>query len=155
MLRATNSPILRSTFWLNIQLLLQCTDTAADRCTGRQQCRCIVIKAVFTVKKYSCGWANLSPETCRVELKKINKGKSCCSLLVIYIVVLEWWAATQTSRFHKNSYCHKSPTGIKESEDGVQTSTAQRLPRQSLKCNAIQRRGRTGQGVQRTSEDLR
>ena len=34
MFRATNSPILRSTFWLYIQLLVQFTDTAADRCHG-------------------------------------------------------------------------------------------------------------------------
>ena len=32
MFRATNSPILRSTFRLHIQLLVQYTDTAADRC---------------------------------------------------------------------------------------------------------------------------
>jgi len=31
MFRATNSPIFRSTFWLYIQLLVQCTDIAADR----------------------------------------------------------------------------------------------------------------------------
>ena len=31
MFRATNSPNLRSSFWLYIQLLLQCTDTASDR----------------------------------------------------------------------------------------------------------------------------
>ena len=47
MFRATNSPILRSTFGLYTQLLVQCTDTAADR----QQCRCIVSKAVYTIKK--------------------------------------------------------------------------------------------------------
>jgi len=35
MFRAKNSPILRSTFWLYIQLLVQCTDTAADRCILR------------------------------------------------------------------------------------------------------------------------
>ena len=36
MFRAINSPILRSTFELLmcIQLLVQCTDTAADRCHG-------------------------------------------------------------------------------------------------------------------------
>jgi len=34
MFRVTNSPILRSTFWLYIQLLVQCTDTASDRCHG-------------------------------------------------------------------------------------------------------------------------
>jgi len=31
MFREKNSPILRSTFWLYVQLLVQCTDTAADR----------------------------------------------------------------------------------------------------------------------------
>jgi hypothetical protein len=77
MSRATNSPIHRSTFWLYIQLLVQCTDTAADRC--------IVPKAVYTVKKCSWGWENLSPET---WFKKINKWKSCCILLVAYIVLL-------------------------------------------------------------------
>jgi len=30
MFRATNSPILRITFWLYVQLWVQCTDTAAD-----------------------------------------------------------------------------------------------------------------------------
>ena len=88
MFRATNLPILRSTFWLYIQLLVQCT--------GRQQCRCIVPKVVYTVKKCSWGWANLSPETCTAELKKIKKRKSCCILLVIYIVVLKWYTVTQT-----------------------------------------------------------
>ena len=34
MFRATNSPILRSTFWLYIQLLVQFTDIAADRWQG-------------------------------------------------------------------------------------------------------------------------
>jgi len=32
--RATNPPIFRSTFWLYIQLLVQCTDSFADRCHG-------------------------------------------------------------------------------------------------------------------------
>jgi len=34
MFRVTNSPIFRSTFWLYIQLLVQCTDIAADRWQG-------------------------------------------------------------------------------------------------------------------------
>jgi len=32
--RATNSPFLRCTFWVYIQLLVQCTDSAADWCHG-------------------------------------------------------------------------------------------------------------------------
>jgi len=39
-----------------------------NRGTGRQQCRCIVPKAVYMVKKCSWRWANLSPETCRADL---------------------------------------------------------------------------------------
>ena len=69
--RGTNSSILRSTFWLCIQLLVQCT--------GRQQCRCIVPKAVYTVKKCSWGWANLSPETCRADLKRLINEKVVAS----------------------------------------------------------------------------
>jgi hypothetical protein len=42
MFLATNSPILRSTFLLYIQLLVQCIDTAADRC--------VVPKAVYKSK---------------------------------------------------------------------------------------------------------
>ena len=83
MFRATNSPILRSTFWLNIQLLVQCTDIVA----GRQKYRCIVPKAVYTVKKCSWGWSSLSPETCRADSKRSING-ICCILLVAYIVVL-------------------------------------------------------------------
>jgi len=77
MFRATNSPILRSTFWLYIQLLVQFTDTAADRsgATGRQHYRCIVPKPVYTVKKCSWEWAYLSPETCRADLKRLINEK--------------------------------------------------------------------------------
>ena len=55
--------------------------------TGRQQCRRIVPKAVYRVKNCSLGWTNFSPETCRVELKRLLNEKSCCILLVIYIVL--------------------------------------------------------------------
>ena len=85
MFRATNSPILRSSFWLYIQFLVQCTDTAADR----QQCRCIVPKAVYTVKKSSWGWANLSPETRRAELKRLINEKvvASCWFLTSYTLL--------------------------------------------------------------------
>ena len=107
MFRATNSPIIRSTFWLHIQLLynaptLLSTGVAVEmerhfhlnRGTGRQNCWCIVPNAVYRVKKWSRGWANLSPETCRAELKRLIKWKSCCILLVVYIVVLVMHAHT-------------------------------------------------------------
>ena len=68
MFRATNSSILRSTFWVYIQLLVPCTVTAADRCHGWAG-NCIVTKAVYTVKRCSWGWANLSAEKCWSDLK--------------------------------------------------------------------------------------
>jgi len=59
MFRATNSPILRSTFWLYIQLLVQSTDIAADRwqcCHRSQQYQCIVQKAVQGYSKWLSGF---------------------------------------------------------------------------------------------------
>ena len=94
MFRATNSLILRTTFWLYIQMELT---FRLNRGTGRQECRCIVPKAVYTVLKYSWGWANLSPETCTADLKTTNKRKSCCISLVAYIAVLEIQGHTNTT----------------------------------------------------------
>ena len=61
MFRATNSPIIRSTlfyciygFWYNTTTLLPTGATVEmelNHGTGRQQCRCIVPKAVNTLKK--------------------------------------------------------------------------------------------------------
>ena len=44
-------------------------------------------KAVYTVKKCSRGWASLSPETCRADLKRSING-ICCIFLVAYVVIL-------------------------------------------------------------------
>jgi hypothetical protein len=65
-------------FWYNAPTLLL---------TGRQQCRCIVPKTVYTAKRCSWGWVNLSPETCRADLKRSING-ICCILLVANFVVL-------------------------------------------------------------------
>jgi hypothetical protein len=43
--------------------------------TGLQQCLYIVLKAVYTVKNCSLGWANLSLETCRAETKRLINEK--------------------------------------------------------------------------------
>ena len=83
MIRATNSPILRSTFWLYIQHLVQCTDTAAHR----QQCRCIVPKAVYSQKEL-LRMGEFVARNIWSWFKKTNKRKSCCISLVAYIVVL-------------------------------------------------------------------
>ena len=68
-------------FWLYIQILVQCTDIAADRwpvhCT----------KICIYSQKCSWGWAILSPETCVADLKRSING-NCCILLIAYIVIL-------------------------------------------------------------------
>ena len=58
--------------------------------TCNVHCRCIVPKAVYTVKKCSYGWANLSPETCRAELKRLINEKvvgSCWLFTSLYYIV--------------------------------------------------------------------
>ena len=69
-------------FWYNAPTLLQTGATVEmkrqfhlNRGTGRQQCRCTVPKVVYTVKKCSLGLENLSPETCRADLKRLIKEK--------------------------------------------------------------------------------
>jgi len=70
-------------FWPYIQLLVQwpCHRSPAIsvHCT----------KAVYTVKKCSWGWANLSPETCRADLNRSIKRSinGICCILVSYIIV--------------------------------------------------------------------
>ena len=99
-IRATNSPILRSTLWLPIQLLVQCTDTAADQCHDwygtplssiltvapvgssigslhqmlYMQSKMLLRMGEFVVRNI-LGW-----------FKKVNKRQSCCILLVVYNV---------------------------------------------------------------------
>ena len=91
MFRATNSPILRSTFLTAYTVF---GTMHRHGCLPVSQWHpsaaswCIVPKAVYIVKKCSWGWANLSPETCRADLKNNNRRKSCCILLVAYIVVV-------------------------------------------------------------------
>ena len=95
MFPATNSPILGAlfdcihSFWYNAPILLP---------TDRQQCQFIVPKAVYTVKKCSWGWASLSPETCKADLKRSIDG-ICCFLLVAYIVVLMMHGLTNINGF--------------------------------------------------------
>jgi len=63
MFRAANSPIFRSTFWLNIQLLVQWTDTDAYRCHGWEG------TDVPSQPWHRCcfRWAGSTPETCRAN----------------------------------------------------------------------------------------
>ena len=74
--------------WYNTPILLPTGDKVF---TGRQQYRCIVPKAVYTIKKCSWEWASLSPETCRADSNRsIQRSINgiCCIFLVAYIVVL-------------------------------------------------------------------
>ena len=98
--RATKSPILRSTFfyiysfWYNAPTLLPTGGT------GRQQCRCIAPKSVYTVKKCSWGWAHFSPETLRADLKRLINEKlvAACWLLTSF-----WsWISSGTPNFQNH-----------------------------------------------------
>jgi hypothetical protein len=113
--RATNSPILGSTFWLQTQLLVKCTDTAADWCHGwdgtsvpsqlwhwsaavsvhcTKSCVCsqkVLLRIGEFVARNMWGW-----------IKKINKQKSCCILLVVYIVELHCGLTVKTDNFMQN-----------------------------------------------------
>ena len=83
MFRATNSPILRSSFFYCIYSFWYNAPTVAGRCHGRngvpsqpwhrsaaESVYCTK-SCIYSKKKCSWGWVNLSPETCRVDLKWI------------------------------------------------------------------------------------
>ena len=102
MFRATNSPILRSTFWLYIQLLVQCTDTAADRChsatvTPVGSSVGALCQNLYTQSKYAPDAGRI----CRSKhvgliLKRLLNEKvvaSCWLLTSLY----KWSTVTQTS----------------------------------------------------------
>ena len=93
MFLATNSTILRSTFSLYIPILY---DSPTLLQTGWQKCRWIVPKGVYS-RKVLLRMGEFVARNMLGLIKKINKRKSCCNLLVIYIIVLKWCTATQTS----------------------------------------------------------
>ena len=71
-----------------------------NRGNDRQQCRFIVPKAVYTVKTCSWGWANMPPETCWADLKRIINEKVVASCWLF--TSLYWWCTvTQTSYYGK------------------------------------------------------
>ena len=89
MFRATNSHILRSNFWLYMQLLVQCTDTAADRWHRSAPVGALSQK-LHIVKKCSWGCANLLPETCRADLKRSINEKVVASCWLLTSLIMEW-----------------------------------------------------------------
>ena len=117
--RATNSPILRNIFWLHIKLLVQCTDNAPDRChywdwtsvpsqpwhrSAAVSVNCtksciyspkVLLRMGEFVSRNMLGW-----------IKKINKRKSCCILLVVYIVVLIMHGHTNIEFKGKNFFLY-------------------------------------------------
>ena len=83
-------------FWYNALTLLQ-------------QRRCIVPNDVYTFKRVLLMMGEFVARNMLGWIKKINKRKSCCILLVIYIVVLKWCTVTQTSR-RRVVYCTRFTT---------------------------------------------
>jgi hypothetical protein len=83
MFLATNSPILRSTFWLYIQLWY---NAPIGSSVGA------LYQKLHIVKKCSWGWANLSPETCRADLKRLINEKviAYCWLLTSLYALHIW-----------------------------------------------------------------
>ena len=55
-----------------------------------------VPKALYAVKKYSWWWANLSPEICRADLKRLINEKVVASRWLLTSLYL-WCTVTQTS----------------------------------------------------------
>ena len=113
MFRATNSPILRSTFWLYIQLwynapILLPTD---DKVPSQHRLAAISVhctKAVYTVKNCFWRWVNLLPETCTADSNRSIKrsiNKNCCILLVTYIIVLMMHGLTNIKFTHHYWQC--------------------------------------------------
>ena len=87
MFRATNSSILRSTFRLYIQLLIQCTDTAADQWSAAGSVPCT--KSCIYSQNVLLRMDEFPARNIQGRIKKINKRKSCCIFLVAYIVVIK------------------------------------------------------------------
>ena len=85
---------------LYIQLLVHCTDTAADRCHGwggtpsQLWHRLTAVSVhctkscIYNQKECSWGWANLLPETCRADLKRLINEKVVASCWLVVCVVL-------------------------------------------------------------------
>ena len=100
MFGATYSPILRSTLWLYIQLLVQCTDTAADLCHGWDGLPSQPVHRSAAVSVHctrSCIYSQKAPlrmgesvaRTCRAELKRLINEKvvvSCWLFILLYWV---------------------------------------------------------------------
>ena len=74
------------------------------------ECRCIVPKAAYTVKKCSWGWANLSPETCWADLKRLLNEKvvaSCWFFASLYVL-----SCTQPTNHLTNQPTNQTKNGL-------------------------------------------
>ena len=101
MFRATNSPILRSTFLLSVQLFVQCTDTAADWChrwagtsvSSQPWHRSAAVsvhctKSCIYSQKMLLRMDEFVARTCGAELKRLINGKvvaSCWLFTSLYL----------------------------------------------------------------------
>ena len=122
MFRATNSTILRSTFWLYIQLLVQCTDTAANRYHRSAEEAVHCTKSCIYSQKVLLRMGEFVDRNMLVwfkKIKKINKRKTCCILLVVYIVVLMMHGHTNIKICLKLNHIHKHTKNEQSSLPGM------------------------------------
>ena len=103
--RETNSPILRSTFdciysfWYSALTLLPTGATVEMEVPSQPWHRSAaeaVPKAVYTIKKCSWGWANLSPETCWADLKILINEKVAAACWLFKLCIC--WFITQSNK---------------------------------------------------------
>jgi hypothetical protein len=78
--------------WYNAPTMLPTGDVVEMEVPSQPRYRSAAVsvhctKSFIYSHKCSLGWTNLSPETCRADLKRSVKG-ICCILLVAYIIVL-------------------------------------------------------------------
>ena len=88
-----------------------CSCSLWHRCCWRSAATSVhCTKIVYTVQKYSGGWASLSTETCRANSNRSIKRSingNCCILLLAYIAVLMMHGLTNVNICHD---CASWPT---------------------------------------------
>ena len=118
MFRETNSPILRSICdcIYGFGTMNRHCCRPVPRGTGRQQRRCIVPKVVYTIKKCSWGWANLSLDTCWADLKRLKNEKVMASCWLFTSLLICWFICLSNSAWNLSRGFREEHRGFLRSE---------------------------------------